>query len=157
MKKTLLAVSHYFDNLINEAKMQKLIEETPAIVKARSSGILDIQVDSDRLYKKSRIITFKVTGSTGNPYKVVFYFKDRDNIWGEVKLFCNCKYTKYWGTNWNAKTDGYRLWKMGKDLPPDIRDPKRENKVCKHIIAAFKRLVAGEMSNKKYKSKGGSK
>jgi len=149
MIKSLNLINHYFHNLINEEKMQDLIKETPSIVSTRSAAITDVSIISTQLFKKSKMVTFKVTGSTGKTYKVVFYFKDKNDIWGEIKVYCSCPYTKWWGPNWNSKIEGYRLWTMGKDLPPDIRDPKREHKVCKHIISAFKRLYTGEMSKKK--------
>ena len=128
------------DLLLNEFKMSKILKENPMIVKSRSLAITNIKLTSDKLHKTSRIVEFAVTGTKGDLYKVVFYFKDKNDIFGDVRIYCSCPYMTFWGPGWNSKIEGFRLWQMGKDLPPDIRDPKRKNKICKHIIAAFQRI-----------------
>ena len=121
--------------------MSKILKETPNIVKARSTAITDVKLISDKSYKiGSRIIEFQATGTKGDLYKVVFYFKDKDNIYGDVKIYCNCPMMKWGGPSWNSRIEGFRLWQMAKEVPPDIRDPKRIQKVCKHIIAAYSKI-----------------
>lgn len=131
-------VENYF--LLMEMKMSEIIRENPNIVKQRSTLITDVKLVSDKLYKTSRMVEFKVTGSKGKPYKVVLFFRKKGDVWGEAKTYCSCPYMKWWGPNWNSLVEGFRLWRMGKELPPDIRDPQRKNKVCKHIISAFNKV-----------------
>ena len=122
--------------------MLKIIKETPNIVKARSTVITDVKLISDKIHKVgSRTIEFQVTGTKGDLYyKVVLYFKDKNDIRGDVKVYCSCPYTRWQGVNWNSKIENYRLWMMGKDLPASIKDPNMEHKLCKHIIAAFNHI-----------------
>jgi len=149
MKKTLNTINCYFSNLLNEVLMQKIIKETPNIVKARSTAITDVKLISDKLHKVgSRTIEFQVTGTKGDLYKVVFYFKDKWDIRGDVKVYCSCPMMRWWGPSWNSKIEGFRLWQMAKDVPPDVRDPKRIQKVCKHIIAAYQKLPEADKQMK---------
>lgn len=47
---------------------------------------------------------------------------------------CTCPAFRYWGSSYNATEGRYKLGKA-EDIAPDIRDPKRERKLCKHIVA----------------------
>ena len=134
-------VSSYFDRLLNEVTMSKILKENPMIVKSRSLAISNIKLIYDKFFKKSRMVEFQVEGTKGSLYKVVFYFRDKNDIFDDVKVYCSCPYMKYWGPSWNGKIEGFRLWQMAKDVPPNERDPKREHKICKHIIASFNKVT----------------
>lgn len=87
----------------------------------------------------------------------------------DVKVFCTCKDFNYSGMKYNLKhvydsyLPGYHTLGApdgGEDMNPIQKDPLHKNKVCKHLIAAFK----GVMSNwnsicsqaKKYKGDASS-
>ena len=132
MIKILSSFSRYIDNLINEVEMKYIIKETPSIVKARSADIINVKTISDLWHNNgSRTIEFEVTGTKGNLYKTVFHFENGKDVDGDVKVYCSCPMMKWWGPSWNSKIEGFRLWQMAKDVPPDIRDPQRIQKVCK--------------------------
>ena len=50
----------------------------------------------------------------------------------EVKLFCPCKAFQFYGPHYNL-TKIKSAFGPGEIRPPDIRDPKRNNLVCKHL------------------------
>jgi len=50
----------------------------------------------------------------------------------EVKVFCPCESFQFWGPHYNL-TKIKSAFGPGEIRPPDIRDPKRNNLVCKHL------------------------
>ena len=55
-----------------------------------------------------------------------------------LELSCSCKAWQWLGPEFHAKGDGYLLGKpQGTASPPDIRDPDRNHKVCKHVASAL--------------------
>ena len=53
-----------------------------------------------------------------------------------MKTYCICPAYSMWGSKYNATKGGYNINSEGReDRPPNIRDPKRKNIVCKHIAA----------------------
>lgn len=53
-----------------------------------------------------------------------------------MKTYCTCPAYTYWGSKYIATKGGYNINSKGReDRPPNIRDPKRKNIVCKHITA----------------------
>lgn len=66
---------------------------------------------------------------------------DRDTSKGTLKsrpynddchVFCQCPSFQYWGPAYNSTEGDYNLDHI-ETRKPDIRDPKREVKICKHI------------------------
>lgn len=55
----------------------------------------------------------------------------------EVKVWCTCQAWQYWGAAFNATDQKYNLDKI-ELLEPNIRDPKREYLVCKHVHASLR-------------------
>lgn len=56
----------------------------------------------------------------------------------DLELSCSCKAWQWLGPEFHAKTDSYQLNKpVGTASTPDIRDPERDNRVCKHVAAAL--------------------
>lgn len=51
---------------------------------------------------------------------------------GEAKIFCPCEAFQFWGPHYNL-TRIKSAYGAGETRPPDKRDPKRENLVCKHL------------------------
>lgn len=56
----------------------------------------------------------------------------------DLELSCSCKAWQWLGPEYHAKTESYQLSKLvGTASTPDIRDPERDNRVCKHVAAAL--------------------
>lgn len=53
------------------------------------------------------------------------------------KIFCQCNMFQYWGPHYNLTQMG-SAYGAGENRPPDIRDPKRKNIVCKHLWQVLK-------------------
>lgn len=76
--------------------------------------------------------------STGHIVSIVF---KRDTAAGKLKsrpinddvlVHCQCPSFVYWGAAFNSTEGGYNL-DQDEDRAPEIRDPNREVKICKHI------------------------
>lgn len=69
----------------------------------------------------------------------------------DVKVFCSCPDFNWSGMKYNMKhiydsyLSGYEsvagVPKGGEDIPPKVRDPEHNNKVCKHLLAAFRAVL----------------
>jgi hypothetical protein len=56
----------------------------------------------------------------------------------DLELSCSCKAWQWLGPEFHAKGESYQLNKpVGTASTPDIRDPERDNRVCKHVAAAL--------------------
>lgn len=56
----------------------------------------------------------------------------------DLELSCSCKAWQWLGPEFHAKADNYQLGNpVGTASTPDIRDPERDNRVCKHVAAAL--------------------
>ncbi len=56
----------------------------------------------------------------------------------DLELSCSCKAWQWLGPEYHAKTEAYQLSKpVGTASTPNIRDPERDNRVCKHVAAAL--------------------
>lgn len=86
---------------------------------------------------------FSVPGSQGNVYAVkIKAIRPRANITKlakmDLELSCTCPAWQWQGPEYHAKQEDYLLTKpMGTASTPDIRDPERQNFVCKHVAAVL--------------------
>lgn len=56
----------------------------------------------------------------------------------DLSLACSCPAWKWLGPEYHAKQEGFQLGKaQGTASTPDIRDPERDNRVCKHVAAVL--------------------
>jgi len=56
----------------------------------------------------------------------------------DLDLSCSCNAWQWLGPEYHAKSEGYLLGKpRGTATTPDIKDPDRVHKVCKHVAAAL--------------------
>jgi hypothetical protein len=56
----------------------------------------------------------------------------------ELELSCSCPAWRWLGPEFHAKGEDFLLGKpIGTASTPDIRDPERDNRVCKHVAAAL--------------------
>ena len=56
----------------------------------------------------------------------------------DLELSCSCPAWQWLGPEFHAKTETYGLGKpVGTASTPNIRDPERDNRVCKHVACAL--------------------
>lgn len=56
----------------------------------------------------------------------------------DIEVSCSCPAWQWLGPEYHAKGESFILGKnRGTAAPPDIRDPERDNRVCKHVAAAL--------------------
>lgn len=101
-------------------------------------------------YKKlnSKLFTFLVrsfeTYSSPKGYLCNIKLDDDANrlqvLTRDVRVSCGCPAFHYWGAKYNATQNGYN-YRMRTDIPPDKRDPDRNHKICKHLVA-LRRVLA---------------
>lgn len=91
---------------------------------------------------------------TGHIVAVKFFKNDphRQMLLKDCRVACTCPAFLYWGSKYNATVGKYN-YKTSTDIEPNIRDPKRERKVCKHIacIRQYFRGFTERGIHKKYK------
>lgn len=68
----------------------------------------------------------------------------------DCHVHCQCKSFQYWGPAYNSTQGNYNLFTV-ENRPPDVRDPGREIKICKHIarIAIMLEKMSWNALNKK--------
>jgi hypothetical protein len=62
----------------------------------------------------------------------------------QIEVSCNCNAWKYNGSDFNALQKDYSERQYSNGQPPNIRDPRRRNLICKHVAACvplFKRFI----------------
>lgn len=71
----------------------------------------------------------------GHLVNVLFYGNNSTHMLAkDVKVSCTCPSYTYWGSKYNATIGNYN-YRTRTKFAPDIRDPNRERKICKHIVA----------------------
>lgn len=50
-----------------------------------------------------------------------------------IRVKCSCPAFQYWGSAYNSTNEDYNL-DINEDREPNIRDPHRERKICKHLV-----------------------
>jgi hypothetical protein len=95
----------------------------------RSTIILMVKCRESYSDKGGHLVHLKVKPSyLKNPNKAI--------LLAPMKYFCTCPAFLYWGSLYNASKDKYLIRGQKEETrKPDIRDPERENLVCKHISA----------------------
>ncbi len=75
----------------------------------------------------AKVVRLKATRRTPNVVKLSKM---------DVLFSCSCPAWQWLGPEHNAKRDGYLDGKpVGTASPPDVKDPKRHNRICKHVAA----------------------
>jgi len=68
----------------------------------------------------------------------------------DLQVKCSCPAWQWLGPEYHAKQDTYQDGKpRGTASTPDIRDPKRHNRVCKHVAAVMNHIEGWEIPRKK--------
>lgn len=112
-------------------------------IKAKNCKIFKIKFDA-RSTLKNRFIFYvkcfeKYSKSSGWIVSIVYQNIDHDKqrnqkkpLNTDVRVKCTCPAFLYWGSAYNA-TDGDYNWNFSEDREPNIRDPFRQRKICKHL------------------------
>lgn len=66
------------------------------------------------------------------PDKDIATFIGKFLLYSNARIHCNCDAFKYWGAAFNL-THIQSIYGPPENRPPKIRDPKRENLICKHL------------------------
>lgn len=67
----------------------------------------------------------------------------------DLEVTCSCQAWRYLGPEYAAKTESYIDGKpRGTASPPNIKDPTRVNRVCKHVAAVLSQVRAWQIPNK---------
>lgn len=108
----------------------------PEIVK-RSKGI---SFRRTRIIPAKHILTYEVTGSTGDKYKVYLKGVKKGNVKAiakmPIKVACTCNFFRWSGPEHWAKSNGFLYGRpVGTASKPVVRDPKGKHWVCKHVYA----------------------
>lgn len=135
-----------------------LIKDNHDLTNTRSANTKLLEVK----WKKDNPLLFSFLAKSSETYSdplghivVIQFFKDAKNtpmLTKDCRVACTCPAYLYWGSKYNA-TQGDYFYKSQTSIAPDIRDPKRERKVCKHIVAvrSAMRNLNDKSVNKKYK------
>jgi len=108
----------------------------PEIVK-RSKGI---SFRRTRIIPAKQIVTYEVTGSTGDKYKVYLKGVKKGNVKAiakmPIKVSCTCNFFRWSGPEHWAKSNDFLYGRpVGTASKPVVRDPKGKHWVCKHVYA----------------------
>lgn len=57
----------------------------------------------------------------------------------QCRVHCQCPSFVYWGAAYNSTKEGYNL-DLEETRAPDVRDPKREVKLCKHLARTIRSI-----------------
>lgn len=124
--------------MINAISLYELINTNHDLTNLRSVNTTLLEV---KWYKRDPLL-FAFLAQGNEPYSsptghiaVVKFFKNdprRQMLMKDCRVACTCPAFLYWGSKYNA-TQGKYNYKTSIDIAPNIRDPKRERKICKHI------------------------
>lgn len=101
---------------------------------------LDVKYTMKRVDVKNLRWLFSVAGSKGAEYAVkIKAIRPKKNVVKfslmDLEISCSCPAWKWLGPEFHAKDD-YLLGKArGTASTPDVKDPKKHNRVCKHVAA----------------------
>jgi len=132
-------------SMVVEVRLSELMKKTDPLVQSRANDYSDKITYRVRLIKQTgqHKFYFTVKGKKKKKYNVNVEFmrNNPDFTLDDVRVSCTCGYFRFFGPDWNAKENGYKLRKMSNSSAPDIRDPNREHWICKHIYAVSKVLM----------------
>lgn len=135
-----------------------LVKDNHSLTNLRSTNTKLLEIK----WKKDNPLLFSFLAKSNETYSdplghivVIQFFKDAKNtpmLTKDCRVACTCPAYLYWGSKYNA-TQGDYFYKSQIDIAPDIRDPKRERKICKHIVAVRQvmRNLNDKSVHKKYK------
>jgi hypothetical protein len=96
-----------------------------------------------RINPKDAIITYSVDGSKGETYKVWVKGLRKGNVKTlskmQIQVACTCNFFRWSGPEHWAKSNSFLYGKpAGTASKPEVRDPKGQNWLCKHVYAILR-------------------
>lgn len=138
---------------ISAISLLQLIEKNSDNFNKNSTRTNIVKVSYKKTKKNLFVFLAKSSMNYSNPkgHIVSLYFMQTEGqiLQSDVKVNCTCPAYTYWGPKYNA-TEGKYNYTTRTKKQPNIRDPKRKNKICKHIVAA-RQALKGLTFNKSYK------
>lgn len=136
---------HYNDLTMNKDSGQAVVH----FVVPSASGGKKYDVYIEFLPKQGTL--FSMAQGPMNPAKKIALLRSCD-----VKVFCTCPDFNWSGMKYNLKhiydsyLSGYEsidgVPSGGEDIPPKVKDPHHQHRVCKHILAAFNAVLTNWMT-----------
>ena len=84
--------------------------------------------------------TQSYSSKDGHLVNIKFLNNAKQLLKNDVKIFCSCPAWQFWGSAYNSTQNKYNQRGKRETRPPDKRDPLRERKICKHIVAISQQL-----------------
>lgn len=99
-------------------------------------------VDLKRADVRNMRWVFSVDCGNGEKAVKIKAIRPRANVTNfgrmDLEISCTCPAWRWLGPEFHAKGEGFLLGKpQGTASSPDIKDPERDNRVCKHVAAAL--------------------
>lgn len=136
---------HYNDLTMNKDSGQAVVH----FVVPSASGGKKYDVYIEFLPKQGTL--FSMAQGPMTPAKKIALLRSCD-----VKVFCTCPDFNWSGMKYNLKhiydsyLSGYEsidgVPSGGEDIPPKVKDPHHQHRVCKHILAAFNAVLTNWMT-----------
>ena len=139
------------NHFINLARVQKNLKTK---IKRRGDNCRVYKIPYRNKKRDRLILLVKCKESYSDPKGHLSYLrlkpKPLENVKNEkrvailtipMRVYCNCPAFLYWGSKYNATVGKYLIRSFGQEFrEPNIRDPRRENKLCKHLSAVRDKL-----------------
>lgn len=136
---------HYNDLTMNKESGQAVVH----FVVPSASGGQNYDVYIEFIPKQGTL--FSMAQGPMTPAKKIGLLRSCD-----VKVFCTCPDFNWSGMKYNLKhiydsyLSGYEsidgVPSGGEDIPPRVKDPNHQNRVCKHLLAAFNAVLTNWMT-----------
>jgi hypothetical protein len=127
-------------NSRNAALISEVMSKCGPDIVGNSSGVKYKRL---RINPKDAIITYSVDGSKGETYKVWVKGLRKGNVKTlskmQIQVACTCNFFRWSGPEHWAKSNSFLYGKpAGTASKPEVRDPKGQNWLCKHVYAILR-------------------
>ncbi len=104
----------------------------------------EVKYKRTRILPEKALVTYDVTGSKGEVYKVYIKGVKKGNVKVlakmQLRVACSCNFFRWSGPEHWAKTNGFLYGRpVGTASKPVVRDPKGKHWVCKHVYAILEK------------------
>lgn len=132
-------VNHTYDRSKIAARIADILTGVDPKVVERSQKITPKLV---RVDQKNGIWTFRVPGQDQDHYTVKIKARRRGRTQDlsklDVEVSCSCDFWRWQGPEYHAVSEDYLYGKpRGTASTPDIRDPDRTHRACKHMVSVL--------------------
>ena len=125
--------------------------------KNRNRLVLLVKCFEDYSDPKGHFVDLSLKDNTKNPINLTSIRTSILSI--PMKVYCSCPAHQYWGSAYNLNKQKTNILEKNRETrPPNIRDPKKVNIICKHIAAvslslksqSLKKAMVGKQKTKHY-------